>query len=165
MSARPTSVRARPVAPRDSPLMYAIFVCARRTFDSKPLSSSTTLGTAVSESRPQMFLESVSPSDSPSIRYLFTSVPPKLKQIPMELPESAFQFPPVLGTQGRRVYVPCLSHSVLGWKNLGSSPKHTNCVFLIALALAVHHQPPVLMVFPSCVATTLPPAELVRSKF
>ena len=55
MSARPTSVRARPVAPRDSPLMSAIFVCARRAvgkifinfcraLDSKPLSSSTTLG-------------------------------------------------------------------------------------------------------------------------
>ena len=57
MSARPTSVRARPVAPRDSPLMSAIFVCARRAvgkiflnfcraLDSRPLSSSTILGTA-----------------------------------------------------------------------------------------------------------------------
>ena len=131
MSARPTSVRARPVAPRDSPLVSAIFVCARRTFDSKPLSSSTTLGTAVSESRPQMLLESVSPSDSPSIRYLFTSVPPKLKQIPMELPESAFQFPPVLGTQGRRDMstFPACPTVCLGGK-IGVLPKAHQLCFL-----------------------------------
>ena len=61
--------RIRMAIPNSSPLVSAILICARRAFDSKPLTSSTILGTAVSVSRPQMFLESVSPSDSPSIRY------------------------------------------------------------------------------------------------
>ena len=62
--------------------------------------------------------------------------------------------------EGRKAVETCL-RSLLApqcaWvEKLGSSPQHTNCVFLIALALAVYHQPPVFMVFPSCVATTTP---------
>ena len=71
MSARPPWVQARPVyaplgvAARSCPQSS---FCARRALDSKPLTSSTLLGTAVSESRPQKLVESMSPSESSSIR-------------------------------------------------------------------------------------------------
>ena len=131
---------------------------ARVAHSTRGLYRHPTLGTTVSEFRPQMLLESVSPSAKPVHPVLVPTYLVKTQANSgggcRKVLFNSHQF------EGRKAVETCL-RSLLApqrvWvEKLGSSPQHTNCVFLIASALAVRHQPPVLVIFPSCVATTTP---------
>ena len=138
MSARPTSVRARPVAPRDSQLRSAIFICARRAvgkifinfcraLDSKPFSSSTTLG-----KRPWLraghkgywgALRPCPPSSNCSHQFCQNSN--RFRRGCRNVLFSSLQF------QEHRAVVftfPVCPPVCLG-ENFGVHPKRTNCVF------------------------------------
>ena len=119
--------------------------------------------TAVAESRPQKLLEGVSPL--PVHPVIVHICPAKTQANSDGVAGKCFLIPASFRDTGPS-YLRSLLVPQCAWvEKFGVLLNAHQLCFLIALALAVHHQPPVLVVFPSCKATTLPPAELVRSKF
>ena len=116
-----------------------------------------TRGTTVSEFRPQMLLESPHRPVHPVL------IPTYLVKTQANsgggcrkvlLVSHQFEGRKAVETL-HNVCVPCLPHSVFGWKNW-DPPHNTPAVFFNSLHLGSSSPPPVVVSFPSCVATTAP---------